>query len=355
MEPEATQIEALPLARDVAQLLMEQLAPEERMVWAGRPRAGAYLGHDWPGVGLAGGFLVPLAVLAMIIGADLTAGGLVWGGMVAGAVGVVLLLLFTMLCLGICRRARHTGYAITDLRAVVVRTWPGRKVFSFPPEMLQGLSVRVGRKGRGTILLRVVARNGGLFWVYQRGFVGIDDVAKVAGRLRALAATASLERLSAYAQERLQPWMDRMALPGAILFALMAVHAALEHGFPAAWEEMEFVFGIMYAPMCLLRFVQSLEWTRAYERRPGPLTTFESIVLLREPELQARVAWPLLAGLVAVAVVLTARALRSGALDIGQSWVLIAAGVVFCLLFLQSVKRWLVGKGPQRPPEDLLR
>ncbi|MCW8915153.1 MAG: hypothetical protein OQK24_04775 [Magnetovibrio sp.] len=157
-----------------------ELKDDEKLIWHGQPAPGAWA-SAWIGVGIFGiiFFLFSIYFLqaAMKSPDTMTA----WYGYPFIGIGVVLVL--TPLWQFIV--GKNTAYALTDKRAIVVRTFPGLSVRSFSGSDMDEIESKgVSDNGYGTVTF-ARRKSGGRKSDFRPdwGFYGIDDVKDVEAQL----------------------------------------------------------------------------------------------------------------------------------------------------------------------------
>jgi hypothetical protein len=161
-----------------------EMAPGESLVWADRamPRAAR---------------LWPITLFGMLVFAF----ALFWTARAWQAGGALAIFGLPFLCIGAGllgapwwqpKRTRHTVYAISDQRLLIIRDWPTRVVRSFAPQDIGRLE---RDDGSGDLVFReehlpqVTSRrhHGRRPWRTRRiGFFGIAEVRRVEAAVRAL-------------------------------------------------------------------------------------------------------------------------------------------------------------------------
>jgi hypothetical protein len=192
------------LPHGLAAILARELEPKEKVVWVGQPDEVAFMRRS------IGSFLVGIPFFAFAVfwtrgavssgmarAADGNAGFpwffLLWGAMfVAVGAGMLLSPLWSWWL------ARHTLYAVTDRRALLIEAPGRRRIQAYSGERLLN-SVRVEDKyGRGDLILErlAVAGRRGSTRIKEVGFFGLDNVKHVEQLVR---ATVDRDR---------RPWPD---------------------------------------------------------------------------------------------------------------------------------------------------
>jgi hypothetical protein len=126
----------------VSSALTDQLMPNEEIRWTGAPRPGLRLGLGDVPIMLFGGFFT---AIALVIAVNTFPLGVLlphlWVGLylVGGRFFVE------------CRMRERTTYAITDLRVIIVRSWPRRKVTAINLDAVAEIGMTEHRDGSGTI------------------------------------------------------------------------------------------------------------------------------------------------------------------------------------------------------------
>jgi hypothetical protein len=190
------------LSDDLKQLVVDELDSDEKPVWVARPDPARFARTGWP-VTL---FAIPWTAFAVF-----WTGAAFWGTRQAGGPGPPCFDLcfplfgvpFILIGLGMFtapfwlrRAARQTVYVITDRRAILFEGSYGllnqRKVQSFPPAELNGISRTQNADGSGNVILHESSYRDtdGDRRTRQVGFFAIEDVKRVEGLLRELAGRA---------------------------------------------------------------------------------------------------------------------------------------------------------------------
>jgi hypothetical protein len=177
---------AEPIPPALERALRNALSSDERVVWRARPAAVSRVLASALTVIQAVVVGAFLALLATVVTQD-------WGPArpsvahfwvaVLGGLGAALL----VIAFRACWLARHTVYAVTDRRALLIEVWPWRvKVQSFAGKQLANALVRADRTGHGTLILGLkVYRSGqsGNISFSEIGFFGIENAEHVARML----------------------------------------------------------------------------------------------------------------------------------------------------------------------------
>ncbi len=183
----------LDLPWELAEAIRAELPAGEQVIWCAQPRSGALVRKSLC-------FALPHFVMLFVISQFpfwLAAASVRPEERavpaVAGVIAGLPMILIVMARLLMARlRAGRTIYLITDQRAALISTSPGRKVVSFPPELLVPEIVRKRSDGAGEIILtrdRYVRRAYGRTWLR---FVGVDRVEHVKRLLDGLSASAAV-------------------------------------------------------------------------------------------------------------------------------------------------------------------
>jgi len=133
-------------------VLLQELAPGERLLWAGRPRQGVRLVP-------ADVFLVPFGVIFTVIPLVIAIVLLVKGegaALLDAIQGLAALLTAGVYLLGgrfflDARRRAHTFYGLTDRRALLVEDRGARRTTSIPLASAEPMALIEAGEGRGTI------------------------------------------------------------------------------------------------------------------------------------------------------------------------------------------------------------
>lgn len=185
----------LDLPWELAEAVRAELRAGEQLIWCAQPRPGALVRKSLC-------FALPRFVMLFVISQFpfwLVAASVrpedravpAVAGLMAGLpffLAVMARLLMARL------RAARTIYLITDQRAALISTSPGRKIVSFPPALLAPEIVRKRSDGAGEIILtrdRYGRRVHGRTWLR---FVGVDRVEHIKRLLDGLAASAAVQR-----------------------------------------------------------------------------------------------------------------------------------------------------------------
>jgi hypothetical protein len=167
-----------PISPELAGRVANELAPEEKLVWAGQPRADLALRAAW--------VLIPMGIL-------FTGFTLFWTALAPWFMAPCGLPFFAiglfMLGSPIWLRtlARKTVYALTDRRAIIFKpSWFGRVlVQSFTAAGLGQMSRRERPDGSGDLIFQVFTTGfGENARSEQQGFLAIDDVRAVEDLVR---------------------------------------------------------------------------------------------------------------------------------------------------------------------------
>lgn len=177
-----------------------EIAPRETLIWADRPMPR------------------PLRIWPMMLFGMLVFGfALFWTAQAWQAGGAIAIFGLPFLGIGAAllaapwwgpKRARHTVYAISDQRLLIIRGWPARVVQSFAPQDFGRLERHEREDGSGDLVFleeHVPQVVGGRRYARRRrrrrriGFFGIAEVRRVEAAVRALQrgeASATHERPS---------------------------------------------------------------------------------------------------------------------------------------------------------------
>lgn len=174
------------------QQLEQELASGETLLWTGQPDAARIARQSWPLVlfGLLWqGFVLYWSWVASgfwLPGSDTPPEPFALFGLPFFLAGVVVLASPRTLA----RKARRTGYAITDRRALIIERGRRLSVRSFAPEALADLERRERADGSGDIIFtRDRTGSGKGSRALEVGFFGLPAARDVERRLRALAVT----------------------------------------------------------------------------------------------------------------------------------------------------------------------
>ncbi|MFT3687019.1 MAG: hypothetical protein QM783_19210 [Phycisphaerales bacterium] len=183
---------------DPHSVIHAEVAPGERLVWWGRPDKAAYVKVSGParmfglifgGVGLV--WVIGAGAFGFSVGHN---AGEWWVAVLLPLTGLPFVLFGAVMLLMPGRRALGTVYGLTDRRAVVVESrWPrrSRDVKSYSPKELGAMEVAELPDGRGSVIFERVDKGykvNGQTVLLPRGFLGVPDVARVAAKVRELAA-----------------------------------------------------------------------------------------------------------------------------------------------------------------------
>lgn len=132
-------------------VLLQELAPGERLLWAGRPRQGVRLVP-------ADAYLIPFGVIFTVVPLVIAIVLLVTGGgavLIEAIQGLAALLTIGVYLLGgrfflDARRRAHTFYGLTDRRALLVEA-RGRRTTSIQLGSAEPMELIEAGEGRGTI------------------------------------------------------------------------------------------------------------------------------------------------------------------------------------------------------------
>ena len=185
----------LNLPWELAEAARTQLQPGERLLWCAQPDPGSLVRKSLC-------FALPSYVMLFVVSQFpfwLVAASVdtedravpALAGLIAG---LPFILAVTARLMMARLRAARTVYLITDQRAAIISTHPGRKIVSFPPKMLAPRVVGKRSDGAGEIVLtrdRYVRHAYGRTWLR---FVGVDRVEHVKRLLDDLASSAAVER-----------------------------------------------------------------------------------------------------------------------------------------------------------------
>jgi len=183
------------LPNDLEGMIQEELSPDEKLAWVGRPRpsrmvAGSlpsfFFGLCFTGFALfwlyaaSGGFGPPRGfrrgggppIFFYLFGIPFVLAGL---GMLASPFVAA-------------RNARKTCYALTDRRAIVWEgsLWNGVRVRSYRPEELRAMARNQRGDGSGDLVFEEIHTPGGRgrLQTIRRGFLAIEDVRNVEALVR---------------------------------------------------------------------------------------------------------------------------------------------------------------------------
>lgn len=164
------------MSREVQDLVKQQLAPGERVLWAGQPVPGRLARRTLPIVFV--GIACTAIVLFLIWAANTW-----WRGL--ALLAWIILLPFLLIGLAMLlaplfatRKARRTIYVVSDRRAVVISGLFSRSVASFGPNQLRVLRLEDNPDGSGDVAFA------------ESGFYGIENVKQVEAMLKDIAAHA---------------------------------------------------------------------------------------------------------------------------------------------------------------------
>lgn len=187
------------LPSSAQEIVRGQLRQDETLVWLDRPAPAVLIPLQSTMLLLSlvllifGGFTLGFAFIDVFDGRSGSAGFKIAQGMIFIAMGVM----FAIGILGPSLRAGWTCYAITDQRAMIVRTFLRTTVLSFPPEAIDEPR-RLDRDGGYGHLIFAKRKKP---WLLQTrdfnsytgvGFLRIRDVEKVEGELLKLRAKAAM-------------------------------------------------------------------------------------------------------------------------------------------------------------------
>lgn len=171
-----------PFTHDMESRIREELAPDERVLWRGRPLPQLSVRQGLPIV-LFGTFFTAFSVYWML-------GAIRQGGDVAF---VLFGLPFVLVGLGMLsvpfwlrRSAYGTCYVLTERRAIVWRAgWAGGMyVRSYRPEDLRSLSRRERSDGSGDVIFEEFRNEAHGYQMQPPGFIAIDGVRDVEALIR---------------------------------------------------------------------------------------------------------------------------------------------------------------------------
>jgi hypothetical protein len=164
-----------------------EMAPGESLVWADRPMPRA--ARIWP-----------ITLFGMLVFGF----ALFWTAQAWQAGGAIAVFGVPFLCIGAGllgapwwrpKRTRHTVYAISDQRLLIIHGWPTRVAQSLLPQDILRLERRERSDGSGDLVFREEQvpqmagrrRHGGGRWRTRRiGFFGIAEVRRVEAAVRTL-------------------------------------------------------------------------------------------------------------------------------------------------------------------------
>jgi hypothetical protein len=187
MESPVTAAAGDPMPPDPLAIARAEMAPGESLVWADRPMPRA--ARIWP-----------ITLFGMLVFAF----ALFWTAQAWQAGGAIAIFGLPFLGIGAAllgapwwrpKRTRHTVYAISDQRLLMIRGWPTRVVQSFAPQDIGHLERREREDASGDLIFRVEhvpQPTGGRHPWHRRwrtrhiGFFGIAEVRRVEAAVRAL-------------------------------------------------------------------------------------------------------------------------------------------------------------------------
>jgi hypothetical protein len=197
-------IETQDSARSALSIAEKELAPGEKLVWAGRPGARALAKRNLVRM-LVG---IPIALFGVLVGwgpfGRLLAGTM--GNDVSSAAWNFLVLAVTAwfvaggiwllgMPLWAAIVASTVTYAITDRRVLIISTFALKRVISYSPHEIETVETQEQGRGSGDIVFRddkQIVPEGGRLRVsfridYYTGFFGVSDVRRVEDAVRDLA------------------------------------------------------------------------------------------------------------------------------------------------------------------------
>jgi hypothetical protein len=191
-DPRMAENDELNLPWELAEAARTQLQPGERLIWCAQPDPGSLVRKSLC-------FALPRYAMLFVISqlpfwldaASLDPEDREVPAIAGLIVGLPFILAMTARLMMARLRAARTIYLITDQRAAIVSTHPGRKIVSFSPKLLAPEIASKRRDGAGEIVL---TRDRYARCIYGRTwlrFVGVDRVEHVKRLLDGLAAGAA--------------------------------------------------------------------------------------------------------------------------------------------------------------------
>ncbi|HUW57483.1 MAG TPA: hypothetical protein VMZ92_12670 [Planctomycetota bacterium] len=175
------------MSHEVRDLVNRQLAPDERVLWAGQPVPGRLARRTLPIVFVG---IAWTAVILFLMWAASTFWRILAVGVSVLAVPLLLIGLAMLLSpLLAVRKARRTTYVVTDRRAIVIAGFFSRSVECFGPGHLRTLRLDEDPDGSGDVAFA------------HSGFYGVDNVRQVEAMLKDVAAHADAPGESPYTEK----------------------------------------------------------------------------------------------------------------------------------------------------------
>jgi len=167
--------ERFAITAQMKEYLETQLEVGEQVLWAGATDVPGRTRRLWP------------LALASVFGTFLCS-FVFWNNPSRWVLVLASLLVWAGIPVFVYRRQsahlRDTLYALTDRRALILSVGNTKRTESYPPEKIEFVHAVPGKGGRGDLFFVVLRGTGTRSYSFKHGFLGIEEVERVAQLMR---------------------------------------------------------------------------------------------------------------------------------------------------------------------------